>query len=291
MVEDKLISVYIPTHNRKLMLQRAIRSVQEQTYKNIEILVCDDGSSDGTEDVVAKLSTFDNRIKYFRSEVPQGACSARNMGIFSAKGYYITGLDDDDQFKENRIKTLVDVFEDKECAFVCSNIIMNYGTHQRVMGNFSGVISRDMMGFKNHVGNQLFTKTDYLQSIGGFDEKFPAWQDYDAWFRLVDLYGPGFKHLEATYIQNVDHELGRITTGNKAKIGYEMFILTHKEKLNKSKLKHLYFQDKMNRSEPLKIDDLLNNFTFENFKIYVKQSIKENIPCVKNMVEGSRNRT
>ncbi|MGE6472538.1 glycosyltransferase [Serratia proteamaculans] len=289
-MKEKLVSIYIPTHNRKVMLQRAIFSVQSQTYKNIEILVCDDGSSDGTEDVVAQLSREDGRIKYFKNDLPKGACSARNLGVFSAKGYYITGLDDDDQFKENRIKNLVNKFEERPCAFICSNIVMNYGSHKSVMGYFCGVIDSDMMGYKNHVGNQLLTKTEYLQDIGGFDERFPAWQDYDVWFRLADRYGPGFKVTEATYIQNVDHELGRITTGKRAKEGYEMFINMHAGKLSPAKLKHLYFQDKMNRSENIKLDELLKNFVLENSKIYIKQLLKNKVPGVKILVNSFKNK-
>lgn len=283
-IEEKLVSIYIPTHNRKTMLQRAIASVQSQKYKNIEILVCDDGSSDGTKETVAQLSSKDSRIKYFRNNEPKGACSARNLGIFAAQGYYITGLDDDDQFKDNRIASLVEVFEEKNCSFICSNIIMNYGTHSSVMGDFSGNIDKDMLGFKNHVGNQVLTKTEYLQGIGGFDERFPAWQDYDAWFRLANSYGPGFKVTEASYIQNVDHELGRITTGIKAKLGYEMFINIHADKLNSEKLKHLYFQDKMNRSESIKFSELLSNLVLENSKIYIKQLLKNKVPGVKGIV-------
>lgn len=288
--EEKLVSVYIPTHNRKVMLQRAICSVQQQTYENIEILVCDDGSSDGTKDLIMQLAAADRRIKYLRSDTPRGACFARNMGIFAAKGHYITGLDDDDQFTEDRINSLVSAFNEKDMSFICSNLIMNFGSHQHVMGTFSGQIDLDMMGDKNHVGNQVLTLTRRLKDIGGFDERFPAWQDYDAWFRLVEAYGSGLKLLNASYIQNVDHELGRITTGKKAKIGYEMFIKTHANKLSQRQLKHLYFQDKMNRNELIKLEELLSNMTLNNLTIYTKQLLKRSVPGVKNIVNLMKKR-
>ncbi|HHS9996570.1 TPA: glycosyltransferase family 2 protein, partial [Klebsiella pneumoniae] len=90
-----LVSVYITTCNRLDKLKRAVRSVQEQTFENIEILICDDASTDGTEKYVQELIREDNRIRYFRNQTSKGACAARNLGIFNAKGQYITGLDDD----------------------------------------------------------------------------------------------------------------------------------------------------------------------------------------------------
>lgn len=101
-----------------------------------------------------------------------------------------------------------------------------------------------MMGYRNYVGNQIFTKTEFIKNVGGFDVNFPAWQDYDLWYRLIKRIGPCFKIKEATYVVNIESGRQRITTGSKAHRGYLSFIKAHSETLNKKHLKSLYIQDK-----------------------------------------------
>lgn len=115
-----LVSIYIPTHNRREKLERALSSVLGQTYENYEILVCDDGSTDGTCEWISKLTQTNQKIRYLRNPAPRGACSARNLGIFAARGEFITGLDDDDEFTPDRLEHLLHIWDDKY-AFVCSN--------------------------------------------------------------------------------------------------------------------------------------------------------------------------
>lgn len=93
----ELISIYIPTHNRRKLLERAVKSVQQQTYLNIELIIVDDGSSDSTWDYLNDIAN--KNIRIFKHEQPLGACAARNLAIKHAKGKFITGLDDDDEFQ------------------------------------------------------------------------------------------------------------------------------------------------------------------------------------------------
>jgi len=93
-----LITVYMPTHNRLELLQRAVVSVFAQTMQNFELIIVDDASSDDTFDYLQKLAEQDSRVTVLRNEVSQGACVARNRAIELAKGKFVTGLDDDDEF-------------------------------------------------------------------------------------------------------------------------------------------------------------------------------------------------
>ncbi|MFV8868470.1 glycosyltransferase [Serratia fonticola] len=285
---SKLITVYIPTHNRSNMLYRAIRSVQLQTYDNIEIIICDDGSTDETYQLVNKLIESDDRIKYLRNEKPLGAPSARNLGIFNATGEYITGLDDDDEFSPNRIQELVSIYDDTLHSFVCSNIMVNYGSYRAANPIYSGEITLEKLGFYNIAGNQVFTKTEKLKNIGGFDTSLPAWQDYDTWFRLCLHYGNGYKIASTSYIQNVDHELGRITTGDKAKRGYELFVEKHSNKLTKKNKMSLLIYDRVNRGADISFKDLLQNFSMANLILTLKFKIKKRMPLVKSLVKYIR---
>ena len=106
-MEKFLVSVYIPTYNRLNLLKRAIESVRKQSYKNLEIIIVDDGSKDGTVEYLEAISKVDKRIIYFLKKKNTGACESRNIALKNASGYFITGLDDDDYFLENRIEKFV----------------------------------------------------------------------------------------------------------------------------------------------------------------------------------------
>lgn len=94
-----MISVIIPTYNRGHLIERAINSVLRQTYKKIEIIVVDDCSTDGTEEVMRQY-TNNNKIKYVKLDKNSGACKARNTGIKVASGNVIAFLDSDDEWDE-----------------------------------------------------------------------------------------------------------------------------------------------------------------------------------------------
>jgi glycosyltransferase involved in cell wall biosynthesis len=99
-----LVSIIIPTFNRAGIISKAIKSVLNQTYKNWELIIIDDGSVDNTKEVVKSYSSkYKNKIKYYYKK-NGGVCSARNFGIQKANGEYISLLDSDDEYKPRRIE-------------------------------------------------------------------------------------------------------------------------------------------------------------------------------------------
>lgn len=109
MSRNQLVSVYITTCNRLEKLKKALASVQNQTYTNIEIIVADDSSSDGTEAYMCRYIKEFNNIKYIRNNERKGACINRNNAISLAQGYFITGLDDDDEFTKIGLNSLLKI--------------------------------------------------------------------------------------------------------------------------------------------------------------------------------------
>lgn len=207
-----LISIYIPTHNRLSLLKRAIKSVQDQIYPNIEIIVCDDASTDGTEQYVLDIMRNDERIKYYKNEVALGACAARNIGIFKANGFFITGLDDDDEFTPDRLIFLYENWSD-EYSFICCNFIDVY-TDNKVKsfypkGDFLGEY-KDLL-FENVCSNQVFTLTERLREINGFDVRVKRLQDWDTWLRLSFKYGKFKRFGDVKYIMHHDTTVQRVS--------------------------------------------------------------------------------
>jgi len=107
MKDSRCVSVVIPTYNRASMLPRAIESVLAQTYKNVEIMIVDDGSTDNTQ---AVLDGYRDRIRCIRIE-NQGASHARNVGMQESRGKYIAFLDSDDAYYPNKLSIQVDWME------------------------------------------------------------------------------------------------------------------------------------------------------------------------------------
>ena len=119
-----ILSVIIPTYNRKDMLAQAIDSVRRQSLRNIEIIVADDCSEDGTEDFV--MSIPDERIRFFANKTNSGSEVSRNLGFSHANGKYITFLDDDDYYTDYDFFTrAVEIHEKSKThlAIVCSDAI------------------------------------------------------------------------------------------------------------------------------------------------------------------------
>src|SRR5262245_47631675 len=110
MSTSRTVSVVLPTHNRAHLLERAVRSILAQTHRDLELIIVDDGSTDGTPQLVAQFA--DARIRYVRNEKPSGPANARNIGIRSAGvSGYIGFLDDDDQWLPNKLERQLAMFE------------------------------------------------------------------------------------------------------------------------------------------------------------------------------------
>lgn len=120
-----LVSVIIPTYNRAHFLLDAIKSVQNQTYLNIQIIVVDDGSIDNTRQLVSGLEDVEY---YYQDNMGQGA--ARNLGLSKAKGEYITSLDSDDAWHETFIAESVACLEKHDLDFVFSNWIYQVNSEE-----------------------------------------------------------------------------------------------------------------------------------------------------------------
>jgi glycosyltransferase involved in cell wall biosynthesis len=255
----------MPTHNRSSLLKRAIDSVINQSYKKVELIVVNDGSSDDTADI---LDAYKKKygIIYINLDKPKGACHARNLAINLATGDFITGLDDDDEFEVNHILTLIENYDDNY-SFIASSLKENNGHEIFVRNDGVGPISLDLLLHYNAVGNQVFTKTKYLKEIKGFDEDLPALQDYDTWIRLTNKFGQGLKLNSSTYIWHTGHEKGRISNNNnKRLLALSIFYNKHKMLMSKSHEQSNYILQKKIENRDFTIIKLVYNINKYNYK-------------------------
>lgn len=190
-----LISVILPTYNRGAILAEAIESVLYQTYRNIELIIVDDGSRDNTVEVLRSLN--DSRIRVVRHEKNKGAYCARNAGIHLARGRYIAFQDSDDRWVASKLREEVDLIQDsgKEIGAVYSRLEKTFLDGRRVCipdetfslkdGNLSDVFLRGDFFITLQA---LLIKKECFEIVGLFDENLSLLGDMEFLLRFSRLY-------------------------------------------------------------------------------------------------------
>lgn len=220
-----LISVVIPTHNRSLMLNRAIESVLKQTYSNLEIIIVDDASTDDTERLV--LQYEDPRISYIKIKDSKGANFARNTGVRSSNGEYVAFLDDDDIWFPNKLFLQVQMLKkNSKLGLVYTGIeVVTEGEDIRysIKPKFNGDISKNIL-IDNCIGttSTVVLRRKIFEKAGGFDEKLPQLQDYDLWIRVAQICEVDFisDNLIYYYVHQSIRQLTSSADKNKSAIEY-----------------------------------------------------------------------
>ncbi len=225
-MEKPLVSVYIPTHKRPNLLKRALFSVVNQSYSNIEIIVSSDGKCSDTKDVIDSFRGIHKNIKFISSESNQGACATRNSAINVASGAYITGLDDDDFFSNTRIEEFVNnLTESQQILFSNYVVVDDYGTSRT---EFIKHVNINKLLKYNAIGNQIFCPTKFIKKAGGFDTCLPAWQDYDLWIRLISIFGHATGINNKSYTTDKTHPHERISNNiSSIESAYSIFQNKH----------------------------------------------------------------
>lgn len=173
-----LVSTIIATYNRRSMLPRAMRSVLAQSMRNLELIVVDDGSADGTDSVVAVFE--DSRLRYVRHPSNRGLPAARNSGIRAARGRYIAFLDDDDQWVPEKLERQLKALADAD-AVLCAARLSD-GRIRRF--DKTAVAPADLRRGNPFDPSGLIVSAELLRAVA-FDETLRAGEDWDAFIRLA----------------------------------------------------------------------------------------------------------
>jgi Glycosyltransferases involved in cell wall biogenesis len=226
------VSVYIPTKNRLELLKRALESVLTQSYPNIEIVVADDGSSDGTRLYLEKLSQK-SKVRAIFMPASAGACVARNFAVTSSTGDFVTGLDDDDYFEVDRVSNFVEKWYglDKSYGPVAGLFdgMQVVRRNERLLVGFPPQADKAQLKIANIVGNQIFAPREHFIGAGLFDNSLPCWQDWDMWLRMAKLYGEFVNCGNASYVMDLGGTSDRISTRPEFSIryGFRLFRSKH----------------------------------------------------------------
>tara|TARA_Y100001001_G_scaffold4669_1_gene4879 strand:+ start:16198 stop:17106 length:909 start_codon:yes stop_codon:yes gene_type:complete len=190
----ELVSVIIPTYNRARLLKRALKSVSEQTYKNIEIIVVDDCSNDGTVDLLKEYP--DTRMRFFKTDYNMKASAARNVGIEMSKGRYLTFLDSDDEYMPSKVEEQYAIFKRsrnrKLGVVTCGRKDSFEGDKKETvwLPKKRGAVLENLLG-RDNVGAGtpfLMVSKEVFNDGFRFDPLMPAMQDHDFMINICQKY-------------------------------------------------------------------------------------------------------
>jgi GT2 family glycosyltransferase len=204
-VGEGLVSVIIPTHNRGLLLEKAIRSVLAQTYPHREIIVVDDGSTDDTR---SRVQAYVPSVRYIY-QPNQGAAAARNTGIAHGRGEYVAFLDDDDLWLPRKLELQAKLLVENPRV----GLVYTWRLLTDLEGHVLPQIQRPM-----HRGNVLgelllgcfvvpsvvMVRREWLDRVGLFDTGLRTGEDWDLWLRLA-IAGCRFEVVPEVLVMNRFH--------------------------------------------------------------------------------------
>lgn len=228
------VSVVIPTYNRAHLLGRAIKSVLDQTYTDFELIVVDDGSTDGTSEVVKSFN--DSRLRFIRTEPNRGASAARNTGIQAAQGEYIAFNDSDDEWLPQKLEKQVKFFEENARnghlgVVLCELIRITPQAEQYVVVKPELINVNDLLvrlycqcGTPGFLLKRAVVKTELY-----FDESLPAYQDWDLLARMSRICE--VESVHEPLFRVYQHQENRIWTSRSALNGRLLLLKKYDNEL------------------------------------------------------------
>ena len=267
-----LVSIIIPVYNGKDYISDCIESCLHQTYSNIEIIVINDGSTDGIEKVVEPY-IISNKINFITQENKERS-AARNNGLNHAKGSYIQFLDCDDKLMPSKIEKQVDFLENNPNFFATYCKTNYFDNNHKVVGeqkiqNYSGDISQQLLK-----GNFMTTHSLLLRkSVLRFDENMSFQEDWDYWLRSTDL-NNNFHCLNEILCQTRVRQEGVLENNSKMLKGMLLFLDKHQNRFSKGEYLYrktiTYYLAKKREEFYLNIKNLLKIDVFLAIKLILK---------------------
>ena len=178
MTNEELVSVIMSTYNDKNTISASIESILTQTYKNIEIHIIDDGSTDSTKEIIETYANHNKNVFIYRNNKNIGLTKSLNLLIDKTKGAYIARQDADDTSHPDRINQQLIAMKKNNLDFCGTRAIIKQTG--KIIPNYSYYIPKNILiKYKNpFIHGTLVFKKEVLVALGGYDEKFYYSQDY-----------------------------------------------------------------------------------------------------------------
>ncbi|HKX11261.1 MAG TPA: glycosyltransferase family A protein [Stellaceae bacterium] len=222
-----LISVIIPTYNRAGRVMRAIESAVGQTYADLEIIVADDGSTDGTPDLLRDFSCA-RPFRFLESNANRGAPAARNRALGFCEGRWVAFLDSDDVWHPRKLERQIEKLTASGAEFrACYTGLADYDDAGRLCGVSRATDHGDIRGglmTHNLVGStsSVLVERDLLRDVGGFAPGLRSCQDWELWIRLAQRTKFACVPEILTVISAAS--TGRVTTDGRSRLSGHLYM-------------------------------------------------------------------
>jgi glycosyltransferase involved in cell wall biosynthesis len=215
------VSVIIPAYNRVHCVAAAVESVFAQTFTDFEIIAVDDGSSDGTHDV---LKSFGDRIRLIRQE-NHGVSSARNTGVRAARGKWVAFLDSDDRWHADKLERQMAVLEKYNARLCFTRAVSDHGEIFPDIEFISATLREPNLFYVENAVDSVCVSPRHpliptmvadkalLERVGLFDESFPLAEDAELIFRLSFL--SGFLYVDQPFVTVFEYSENSLTYSNR----------------------------------------------------------------------------
>jgi len=226
-----LVSLIIPTCNRRKLLKRAINSVLKQTLSDWELIVVDDASRQSPKKTVKSFK--DKRIKFISHKKNQGSSATKNSGLKIAQGKFIAILEDDDKWYRQKLEKQINLFKQ-----LPSDVGLVYSGYRVILNN-KFIINKKIPSLKgnlfkkllkrNKIGNPTpLVRKECFQKVGLFDQSLPACRDWEMWLRIS-------RHYRFDFLPDILAEYH--IHGKQVSVNLKKRITAHKKIIKK------YFKD------------------------------------------------
>ncbi|MGH8528227.1 MAG: glycosyltransferase family 2 protein [Nevskiales bacterium] len=208
---SQLVSVILPTYNRRSLLPRAIQSVLAQTHRELELIIVDDGSTDGTDELVQRYAAGDRRLRYLAMPKRGGPAAARNTGIRAAQGSWIAFQDSDDEWRPSKLEKQLRAVNSSDTGLVCCGYqLSHFDEPLRDLRPNDSMRTAPRMPLEVLYGLPFIAPTwlvrrEVFAQLGGFDETLPNLEDWEFTFRVYPHFGFGFVD-EALVVKYSSHD-------------------------------------------------------------------------------------
>lgn len=266
---EELVSVIIPTYNRGYIIERAIASVQNQTYSEIEILIVDDGSTDNTQDLISKIS--DNRIRYIKNPKNCGVSHTRNLGIAASKGKYIAFQDSDDIWKPEKLQKQMERITKEDYGMVyCSferefqdGTVVYYPPKEIPIQEKQGDIFQSLLR-KNLISTQtMLIKKEVLNQVGYFNEGMSNLEDYELALRIAKHFKIGIVEEPLVYLHTLPDSINQNQLQSLVNITY--IYLCNKEALKMYGMYEGMIGGIREKAKEFGIEEIIENMLKQNY--------------------------
>ncbi len=192
-MKNKIISVIIPTYNGEKYIEKAVRSVLGQTYKNLELIIVDDGSTDTTSRIIKALQEKDQRIQVVKNEGNLGFVKSLNRGLEKSIGSHIARIDDDDEWIDSgKLEKQINFLKENPDHVLVGGGLISIDKNgkkfdRRLLPEKDEEI-RKLILMNNCFGHSavVFLK-EAAEKVGNYDEEFGFFADWDLWLKLGEI--------------------------------------------------------------------------------------------------------